>query len=241
MLLSNIEDKISACFAEGTAQYSDFLTLEETHSVQALLKSVGVSYEFWGGFDDAQRKIVKIYDNEISDSYPITILCGAWDRFAEISHRDILGSIMASGIERKCVGDILIDAQHHRFYLFCIDRMSDYLMQNIDRIGRSSVRWEIVSDLSLLPQTAAEERKVSVSSCRIDVIVAAVLHLSRQKSQDLVNEKRVYLNHTLVNKSTQVVHPGDSVVVRGYGKFIFLEQSGVSKKGKTYILIKQYQ
>ena len=172
--------------------------------------------------------------------YPYVVLSGQWDKFSEISHRDVLGAVMASGIERRCVGDILFDTEARKFYLFILSRMSDYICQTVRQIGRASIVWKVVSDHSALPLQAARQCKIPVTSLRIDVVIAAVFRLSRQRSQDVIDDKCVYIDHTLVTKATQNIREGCSVVVRGYGKFIFLEQSGLSKKGKPYILIKQY-
>ena len=46
MLLSSIEDKISACFSQGITQFSDFLTLEEADATEALVRDVGLYFSF---------------------------------------------------------------------------------------------------------------------------------------------------------------------------------------------------
>lgn len=240
MLLSSIEDKISACFSQGITQFSDFLTLEEADATEALVRDVGLYFSFFGGYEDAERRMVALSISQESTVFPITVLCGKWDRFAEISHRDILGGLMAGGIERKCIGDILVDREQRRFFVFSVERMADYLVQNISRIGRCTIVWEQVSYPAVIPQGLTEQKRLPVSSLRVDTVIAAVWHLSRQKAQDLVTAKKVFVDHRLVIKNTQLLQAGCSVVVRGLGKFLFLEENGLSKKGKTYILIKQY-
>ncbi len=240
MIIKNIEDKIALCYLDETAQYSDFMTMEEIAAADQLLRNTGLYYRFWGGYEGAERKMVMLSTERTIAEYPYVILSGSWDKFSEISHRDVLGAVMASGIERRCIGDILFDTEKRKFYLFVLSRMSDYISRNISQIGRCSIVWDVVSDLSALPQKSAQESRVSVSSLRIDAVIATVFHLSRQKAQDAIAEKRVYIDHALVTKATQNIRVGNSVVVRGCGKFIFLEESGLSKKGKLYILIKQY-
>lgn len=236
----NIEDKIAACFTEDRAQFTDFLTLEQADEALHLLCNSGLEFKAWGGYPDAERCMFEISGETLSEEYPISTLCGAWDKFADISHRDILGAVMGTGIERKCVGDILVDAEKRKFYIFVNERLANYLQLNVDRIGRASVKWNVVKDMSELPTSAVSERRLPVSSLRIDAIIAAVFNLSRQKAQEMIGDKKVFINHTLVSKVTHNVLPMASVVVRGLGKFIFIEQSGISKKGKIYITIKQY-
>ncbi len=241
MLLASIEDKIAACFMDEEEQYTDFLSLEEADAALRSVSETGLYYSFEGGYPQADRRILCLGAQEIKGNAPISVLCGKWDKFGEISHRDILGSIMATGIERRCLGDILVLQDQRKFYLFVVDRMVLYITSGVDRIGRCSVTWSVVNDPDEIPAGQFKEMRLPVSSLRIDVVIAAVWHLSRQTAQDSIADKRVFINHKSVTKSTQLLRPGDSVVVRGCGKFVFLDEDGLSKKGKTYILIKQYQ
>ena len=240
MLLSSIEDKISSCYTDGFDQFTDFLSLEEADEVFRILKDTGLEIRFYGGYTEAERRMLGMSLSDEPSEFPISILCGEWDKFGEISHRDILGSIMALGIERRCIGDILVDSDQRKFYVFAVKRMTDYLQNNVDRIGRCSVQWHVVDDPKILPECLCEEKRIPVSSLRVDVIIAAVWRLSRQMAGDFIASRAVFVNHRAVTKCMQLLKPGDSVVLRGRGKFIFLEENGLSKKGKTYILVKQY-
>lgn len=240
MIIKNIEDKISSCYLNETVQYTDFMTMEEIASAETILSNSGLIYRFWGGYELAERKMLMLSMDDTTAQFPFTVLSGTWDRFFEISHRDVLGAVMACGIERKCIGDILLDTSRRKFYLFIVSHMSDYVINNVSQIGKCSVVWNIVNDLTALPEKTANIIKISVSSLRIDAVIAAAFHLSRQKAQEVIAGKKVYLNHMLVNKVTQNIQVGDTVVLRGNGKIIFSEKCGFSKKGKLYILIKQY-
>ena len=240
MNLDNLEDKIALCYLNDQAQYSDFLTMEEASDAELILHNSGLFYNFWGGYEAAERKMVMLSLEECDADYPLVILCGQWDKFGEISHRDVLGAVMGCGIERRCIGDILFDRDHRKFYMFVISRMTEYICHSVGQIGRCSVEWKTVSDLDELPHQAVQVCKLPVSSLRIDVVIAAAFHLSRQRAKDVIDDKKVFVDHVAVTKATQNIREGCSVVVRGYGKFIFMEQNGLSKKGKPYILIKQY-
>ena len=240
MIIKNIEDKISSCYLNGTVQYTDFMTMEEIASAEVMLCNSGLIYHFWGGYELAERKMLMLSVDDTPAQYPFTVLSGTWDRFFEISHRDVLGAVMACGIERKCIGDILLDTANRKFYLFVVSHMVDYVINNVSQIGKCSVVWDVVNDPTALPEKSAMIIKISVSSLRIDAVIAAAFHLSRQKAQEAITGKKVYINHMLVNKVTQNIQVGDTVVLRGNGKIIFSEKCGFSKKGKLYILIKQY-
>ena len=241
MFLSVIEDKIAAYYVDECDQITDFLTLEEASEAQKLLSQSGLSFYLWGGYENAERRILCLGETRNLADCSIVVLCGNWDRFGEISHRDILGGIMSSGIQRKCIGDILVDSAKRCFYLFAVKRMADYLIDSVDRIGKCSIEWSFVEDLSAIPTELAEEKKISVSSLRIDAMIAAIWNLSRQQAQDMIDAKLVYVDHVLDTKATQILRVGCSIVCRGKGKAVFLDECGLSKKGRTYILIKQFK
>lgn len=239
MLLDNIDDKIAACFTEEQTQFTDFLTEEQIADILPIIEGTGLYSFLSGGHDGAERKMLALSGDSDEPEFPIIALKGEWDRFGEIGHRDILGAVMASGIDRKCIGDIIVSA-NRTFFVFVIRRMADYIEKNITSIGRCSVKWQRVTDTESLPKSTYKEIKVPVSSLRIDCVIASVLHLSRNQAQSLLEIKKVFINHTAVLKSTAQIRPGDSINVRGFGKFVFVEQDGLSKKGKIYIKIKQF-
>ena len=79
----------------------------------------------------------------------------AWDgRFASCQHRDVLGSLMALGVERECFGDIIIDSDNSRALLFALDRMEDFLTQNWISAGRASLKVRRLTDLRRNPAAA---------------------------------------------------------------------------------------
>ena len=84
-----------------------------------------VPVEFDGGYPDAERTVAAFGWSEYEDTaWPVIVLSAAWDaRFCSCQHRDILGSLMALGVERECFGDIIIDADNARALLFTLERM----------------------------------------------------------------------------------------------------------------------
>ena len=118
--------------------------------------------------------------------------------------------------------------------------MAAFITEQVTSIGRCSIIWKHLDSLSELPTAAFEERRVSVSSLRIDCVLSAALGLSRTACQELIAQKKVFADHQTVNKVTFQLSEGNSVTVRGRGKFILEEIGGLSKKGKTYILLKLY-
>ena len=102
-------------YGAGIYTFTDFLGLSEQTDFDAVKKDVrGVSYTAFGGADGAERVMIRFGSEEelgYELPFPIsTLKISAKDkRFAEkLTHRDYLGAILNLGIERDCLGDIVV-------------------------------------------------------------------------------------------------------------------------------------
>ena len=85
-----------------------------------------------------------------------------------------------------------------------------------------------------------EQHRATVTSLRLDCLAAAFLNRSRGAVDDLLRERKLFLNGCPCENGSKPLKPGDKVSVRGVGKFRFLEEVGTSKKGKCVILFEKY-
>lgn len=226
-------------FERGYTTFSDFLNLEEI----SLLKSLHTEseYNLYGGYDNADRCVASFGECE-EYQYPISCIKiePANQKFAdELSHRDFLGALMNLGINRSTLGDIIIT--NNTGYLFCLNSIKEYILQNLDRIKHTTVR----CTESVLPAEIAEKKpepvELTVSSQRVDIIVAAVFKLSRNTVTQLVNQEKVFINSKIAYKESLTLKSGDIVSVRGKGKFIFDGEIRQTKKNKSVIGIRLYK
>ena len=226
-------------FEKGYTTFSDFLNLEEI----SLLKSLHTEseYNLYGGYDNADRCVASFGECE-EYQYPISCIKiePANQKFAdELSHRDFLGALMNLGINRSTLGDIIVT--NNTGYLFCLNSIKEYILQNLERIKHTTVR----CTESVLPAEIAEKKpepvELTVSSQRVDIIVAAVFKLSRNTVTQLVNQEKVFINSKIAYKESLTLKSGDIVSVRGKGKFIFDGEIRQTKKNKSVIGIRLYK
>ena len=97
---------------------------------------------------------------------------------------------------------------------------------------------EELPDISILRKI--EEMRVQVSSVRLDAVISKVYNLSRGDSLELFRAKRVFVDGKLCENSSYGLKEGEIVSVRGFGKFKYLSQGGVSKKGKINVTVGKY-
>ena len=85
-----------------------------------------------------------------------------------------------------------------------------------------------------------KELRDTVATLRLDAVASTGFAMSRAKAAELIASGRVQLNHREVTKPDAPVAQGDIVSARGLGKFELAEVGGLSKKGRTAILVRRY-
>lgn len=85
-----------------------------------------------------------------------------------------------------------------------------------------------------------EEQTIIVSSMRVDNFVSELVGCSRSKSEELIDNERVYINYELVTKNSKVVNIGDIVNIRGKGKFIIDGLVRNTKNDRNVIKIRKF-
>ncbi len=224
--------------------FSNFLNGEEISELNAH-RNIFTHFELFGGTDGCERQMVRFGDEEelcYSEDYPID--CIKIEplnvKFAEVlSHRDVLGSIMNLSIEREHIGDIVI--KENTVFVFVTKKMSNFICENLTRIRHTSVRCEKSEFIATDSLFTLEEKDVISSSLRADCIIAAVYNLSRSTTDSLFAGKKVYLNSALLENPSKQLKPSDTVSVRGFGKFIFEEETSTTKKGRLKLKINMYK
>ncbi len=197
-----------------------------------------------GGYEGAGRVMVRFGDPEVfgyEEPFPIAVLkiSPLMEKYADaLTHRDFLGAILNLGIERRVIGDILVNGSSA--YVMCEERMSDYLIQNLTRVKHTSVSAALVDSLPDTVSPKLSAREIQVSSNRIDAVIAQVYHLSRSTAQDLLHSGQVFLNGRAIDNTSCELHEEDQVSVRHSGKFRYSGAIRTTKKGKLCVRIEQY-
>lgn len=124
------------------------------------------------------------------------------------------------------------------------DRLARYRAvsaANVTSAGRVklSISEIELSDLSV-PELKVKEIRDTVSTLRLDAVAASGFSMSRGKAQELISSGRVQLNYRETLKSDAPVAQGDVISARGLGKFEVAEVGGLSKKGRTALLLHRY-
>ncbi len=236
-LCNRFRDLADRCYQKNVYTYSGFLSIADISDFHSMEREFShVPYELFGGYDLSERMILRFGNEETlgySEDFPITILeiSPLMNKFAdELNHRDFLGALMNLGIERDVIGDILVESP--RAYIFVLDSIVEYIIENLTRIKHTSVMVKAVRDLPAIAIKEPKQETVQIPSERLDVIISKVYKCSRETSIQFFKEGRVFINGRICENNSKILKQSDTITVRGYGKFIYNGYSSLSRKGK---------
>lgn len=229
-------------FFKGYSTYSGFLNLNDQSLFYDMLSEMPpIEYFFWGGIDAAERKMLCFSCGEIiKEFFPISTIqvAPAHEKFAEnLSHRDYLGAILNLGIDRGKIGDILIEEKNA--YIFIEDTLVDYLCNNLTKVRHTNVYCNRVTTSFSYTQKF-KEISGTVSSVRLDSLIALAFRESRSSMVSLISSGKVFVNGRHITSNSYILKHEDIISVRGKGKFLFKEEQGMTKKGKIKVVLKKY-
>lgn len=243
-LRKRMEELAARAARRGIYTYTEFLNLaEQDLLVSKPLPAGSAPYRLWGGFDYAERKLA-CFGSEDDCGYaeepPIVCLRIAplQHKFADaLTHRDFLGTLMALGIRREVLGDILI--ADNCGYLFCLESIADYLIEQVTQVKHTTVRCSLSEAPELIRQEP-ELQQVNVASERLDAMIAAVWSLSRSESQALFPKGLVFADSRMVTSTSFEPAPGCMISVRGKGRFRYEGIARETRKGRLQIAVRIY-
>ena len=242
VLLAHMEDLTAKAVKSGVAA-SKFLTPSEAQSIaENFTQRRDITLTIDGGFEVAERTRA-IFTNPDWGEYDREKIFAALKISHRpqdtLGHRDILGALMALGIERETIGDIIANEQFTGF--ICLPEMVAYIIENLTKAGRVGIELSLIG-LDDIPNSEEELtiKTDTVASLRLDAVLSSAFGISRTNAVELILAGRVSLNHKICEKTDREVGENALLSVRGMGRAKLLEVGGVSRKGRNFIKIGIY-
>ncbi|MBQ7922307.1 MAG: hypothetical protein IJ325_06990 [Clostridia bacterium] len=207
-----------------------------------------VSGGYAGAFDEERdRFFARLLEENpsLAEEIPLRALSVRGSGFASLSHRDFMGGILALGIERDVIGDIVVrfaaeEASSSQAVVFAAAKICSYLEESLTQIGRDAVVTERITHPAgeELPRRF-ESIAVTVSSPRLDGIVKAITGMSREDAAEFVRRGLAELNYhpAPVDKT---VCPGDTLSLRGHGKYRIDTTDTETRRGRIRVTGRKY-
>lgn len=243
LLVGRLLDKAMQAEKYFKPASSDFLDLREQELCRQAMASAGIhNFTLVGGFDEAERKCAVFLPEYMTQGelgaedlpFDAINITNKWKN--ELTHRDYLGALMAEGIRREMVGDILV--YDGGADVIIMREMTSHVAQTLEKVASAAVATQKIDFESLhKPEIKVKVIRDTVQSLRLDAIVATAFSMSRATAQDAIKKGLVQVNGAVVQKPDSLSKAGESIAFRGKGKAVLYQISGTSKKGREIIEI----
>lgn len=241
MLLIRALDKLERGMERESPVTTAFLTVRE----QALLKQLLPQCRFFGGTENTERRVAYYLPEYLTpedffdDDGPISCLrCSFYDE-GGVSHRDLLGALMGTGIRRDAVGDLCLREKDGD--IFILSELESYLLDNLTSAGRQHLHMEKISLADAIkPPQQMKELRTTVSTLRFDSVLAAGFHLSRGTAAEAICGGLASLDSLTCLKPDRPVREGSELSLRGKGKLRVLSIDGTTRKGRQGLTLGIY-
>lgn len=215
-----------------------FYNLEQQDIIKRCFKkNEDINVYFYGGYLNSEYKRVIISLNQPNNKdFMISTMQINTFEDVTLGHREILGSILALGLKREVIGDII--NYNNQSYFFTTSKMAPFIKENLVKIGNKNVKIEeYFADVTYEVKYA--EQTVFIASMRLDNILANAYNLGRKKAQDLILDGLVKINHEVIVNPSKIVKVNSLLSTRGKGRILIGDILGKTKSGNLILTIKK--
>ncbi len=242
-------DLADTAWNRGIITYTDFLNLNEQNIYHDTLKQLSfLESRGFGGYACAERQMIAFIPDALltvwgdqRPPYPIACIriTPLNRKFSDaLSHRDYLGSLMNLGIDRCKIGDIVL--QEEGAFLFCQDKIADYLCGELTRVKHTTVNCRLCDLEELHYEPKLQEIIGTVASVRLDALLSLAFGSSRSGLTGLIEGGKTFVNGRMTTSNGYHLKEGDMISVRGYGRFRYCGVVTATKKGRNLVKIEKY-
>ena len=237
--LLKVLDRALLCQKRGHPTFSRFLDPVSASEFREIIEREDIcSLMVFGGAMGCERLMLGFfseYDEPSEVRFPIDSLEISHSS-NKLNHRDFLGSILGTGINRDRVGDIFLFPG--KAVVFIESEVAGFVRDSLTTVGSAPVSAAIIKDEFIIaPFTEGEHRGLVLSSLRLDTVASAAFNIPRTKAVKLIESEKAFVNWQSVKSISKSVSEGDIITLRGYGRVKIEAVNGRTKKDNISVTV----
>jgi photosystem II S4 domain protein len=237
-------DRGDRALHEWSTVCSDFLSPPELAEASTVLSRLTeIHFLAWGGYLQAERQRVAIaradlpIEQEMVELAAIDIAGNFL--FDTASHRDFLGAILGTGLERQKVGDIVVLGEKGAQAVL-VPELVEYVEMHLTQVRTVPVKIRRIELTDLKIRAPQQKELYTVeASLRLDAIASAGFGMSRSKMVDLIEGDDVRVNWKSITQASYQLKAGDLVAIRGKGR-LAVGEIAVTKKSRYRVQLTKF-
>lgn len=255
LLEARLGDAAARC-EKGIVAQLPFLTPREQKVAERWFRTSGDWNRawFWGGYPTAERatlfllpdyllpllsdvpqasdarEVLALLEADVAEAVCAVEIVGSGYR--DLTHRDFLGAVLGLGLERDAIGDLAVQ-DPHRAVVFCSRTVAVFLKDALTQVGSDRVRCtDYIVTEAFTDGKQYRPIRETVASARLDCVVAALCHLSREEAQSAVQNGSVDVDFEEEDRTDRVLEAPVTLSIRGHGRFVLRAFEGETRKGR---------
>jgi len=239
-LKNRLEELAVRSARRGRPMATVFLTPPEAKLAEGIARKAGVEAVFSAGYPGGERQVCCFCPEDEEAVFPIQCARIDWPSKAQApTHRDLLGALMALGMERAMMGDLLVWSDHG--LLFGLPQLFRLALDGLCQAGNTQVTLTLLEEVPAVePPGDFEEVRDTVASLRLDSVLASGMRTSRGKTLDWIAQGRVMVNHEPVQHQDHKLQPGDLISIRGFGRLKIVQVGQPTRKDRLPITLHRF-
>ena len=211
-----------------------FVTGEERAAAVHAAREARVAASFDGGWEGAEREQVCFHPGWAEAEFTAVWVEIRWAaKFAHVEHRDLLGSLMAMGMDRSFFGDLI--ALEDRAYLLALPEVANRLPMEWDKAGNVPVKVTLLEEAPAFEPPRGEMLRDTVASMRLDCILSAGMKTSRSRAAEIIRTGAVAVDHMPEERTDRLLEAGQLLSIRGFGRIRVQEVGSPTRKDRLPI------
>ena len=217
-----------------------FVTGEERAQAVHQAREAGVLVSFDGGFDAAERVQVCFHPAWTEAEFTGVWLQIRWAaKFARVGHSDLLGSLMALGMDRSFFGDLI--AMEDCAYLCALPEVARRLPHEWEKAGHIPLTVTLLDEPPIFEMPRGEEMRDTVASLRLDCVLASGMRTSRAKAAEMIRAGLVSVEHMPEERVDRLLEAGQLLSVRGFGRIRLISVGDRTRKDRLPVTLELFK
>lgn len=217
-----------------------FVTGEERAMAVHAAREAGVAASFDGGWADAERVQVCFHPAWEEAEFTGVWLRIAWAaKFARVGHSDLLGSLMALGMDRSFFGDLI--ALEDCAWLMAMPEAARRLPMEWDKAGNVPLRVTLAEGQPDFTPPKGEEMRDTVASLRLDCVLSSGMRTSRSRAAEMIREGLVMVDHMPEERVDRLLAEGQMLSVRGFGRIRLVQVGEMTRKERLPVMLEVFR
>lgn len=216
-----------------------FLPLSLTADALRISRDAGVQASFFGGYEGADRVQVCFHDPDILPEFTGQWAMIRWNsRFSHPDHRSLLGSLLALGMDRSTLGDLVMEQD--AAYLYGLPEILTDLPTQWTKAGKDPITVQLLDHPPSITPVPGTSLRDTLPSLRLDVVLASGLNISRSAASEMIRQGQVMVNHLMEERVDRQLTPGALLSIRGHGRIKLVGTLPPNRKQRIPILMEKW-